>query len=159
MVVHGRDRTRAEATAEEIRKSGGRAAVTIGDFELDEDAHVVATNTLKAFDGIDILINNAGLLVRADSPEWTTVPASDWLRSFNVNVSAVRLSQKLAPPMMARGGGRIINFASVAAISRLGSCSSMGPRKPAAQLHHQLIAHDCFQGCDDGEHHCAAEPS
>ena len=88
VVVHGRDRARAEQVAAEIRKAGGKAAVTIGDLEIDEDANRVAADAIAAFGGIDILVNNAGLLIRADNPDWTTVPSSDWLRSFNVNVVA-----------------------------------------------------------------------
>jgi 3-oxoacyl-[acyl-carrier protein] reductase len=130
VVVHGRDRERAEATAREITLAGGKAAVTVGDLELDEDANRVAADALKAFGGIDILVNNAGLLIRADNPDWTTVPPSDWLRSFNINVvAAVRLSQKLAPPMIERGWGRIINFSSVAGYQSLGQLLEYGPAK------------------------------
>src|ERR1700719_3781393 len=108
VVIHGRHRERAEATAEDIRKAGGQAAVTTGDLERDEDANRVAADALKAFGGIDILVNNAGLLIRGDNPDWTTVPPSDWLRSFNINVvAAVRLAQKLVPPMIERGWGRV----------------------------------------------------
>jgi 3-oxoacyl-[acyl-carrier protein] reductase len=130
VVVHGRDRVRAEATAREITSAGGNAAVAVGDLELDEDAHMVAADALKAFGGIDILVNNAGLLVRPENPHWTTVPASDWLRSFNINVvAAVRLSQKLAPPMIERGWGRIINVSSVAGYQSLGQLLEYGPAK------------------------------
>jgi 3-oxoacyl-[acyl-carrier protein] reductase len=130
VVVHGRDRERAEATAREIIRAGGKAAVTVGDLELDDDANHVAAAALEAFGGIDILINNAGVLVRADNPDWTRVPASDWLRSFNINVvAAVRLAQKLAPPMMERGWGRIINFSSVAGYQSLGQLLEYGPAK------------------------------
>src|ERR1700749_2326484 len=68
VVVHGRDRDRAEQTAEDIRKAGGEDAVTTGDLELDDDANKVAADALKAFGGIDILVNNAGLLIRAENP-------------------------------------------------------------------------------------------
>ena len=111
VVVHGRDRDRAEQTAEDIRKAGGEAAVTTGDLEKDEDANKVCEDALAAFGGIDILVNNAGLLIRADNPDWTTVPTSDWLRSFNINVvAAVRLAQKLVPGMIERGWGRVIGI-------------------------------------------------
>jgi NAD(P)-dependent dehydrogenase (short-subunit alcohol dehydrogenase family) len=74
VVVHGRNRERAEATAREITVAGGKAAVTVGDLELDEDANIVAADALNAFGGIDILVTNAGVLVRAENPHWTTVP-------------------------------------------------------------------------------------
>ncbi len=130
VVVHGRDRERAEATAQDIIKAGGKAVVSVGDLENDDDANAVAAEALEAFGGIDILVNNAGLLIRAENPDWTTVPPSDWLRSFNVNVvSAVRLAQKLAPAMIERGWGRIINVSSVAGYQSLGQLLEYGPAK------------------------------
>lgn len=94
VVVHGRNRERAEATAREITVAGGKAAVTVGDLELDEDANIVAADALNAFGGIDILVNNAGVLVRAENPHWTTVPpASPVLitrRRFSVRGHAIR---------------------------------------------------------------------
>jgi NAD(P)-dependent dehydrogenase (short-subunit alcohol dehydrogenase family) len=138
VVVHGRDRARAEQTAEDIRKAGGEAAVTTGDLEKDEDANQVCEEALAAFGGIDILVNNAGLLIRADNPDWTTVPTSDWLRSFNINVvAAVRLAQKLVPPMIERGWGRVINFSSVAGYQMLGQLLEYGPAK--AGVHNLTI--------------------
>jgi NAD(P)-dependent dehydrogenase (short-subunit alcohol dehydrogenase family) len=130
VVVHGRDRARAEKVAAEIKKSGGNAAVTVGDLEKDDEALQVANDALKAFGGIDILVNNAGLLIRSENPDWTTVPASDWLRSYNINVvAAVRLAQKLVPPMIERGWGRVINVSSVAGYQMLGQLLEYGPAK------------------------------
>jgi len=138
VVVHGRDRACAEAVAQEIVLAGGEAAVTTGDLERDEDAWQVAREALDAFGGIDILVNNAGLLVREDNPDWTTVPSSDWLRSFNINVvAAVRLAQKLVPPMIERGWGRVINFSSVAGYQSLGQLLEYGPAK--AGVHNLTI--------------------
>jgi 3-oxoacyl-[acyl-carrier protein] reductase len=132
VVVHGRDRDRSDSVAQEIIAAGGKAAVALGDLEDDGQADAVAAAALDAFGGIDILVNNAGVPVRPENPDWTTVPASDWLRSFNVNVvSAVRLSQKLAPGMIERGWGRIINFASIAAYQAIGQLPDYGAAKAA----------------------------
>jgi 3-oxoacyl-[acyl-carrier protein] reductase len=130
VVVHGRNRERAMAVAEEIEQVGGRASLALGDLEQDEDARRVADEAVAAFGGIDILVNNAGQLIRPDDPDWTTVPSADWLRSFNLNVvAAVRMSQHLAPAMCGRGWGRIINFTSIAAFQSLGQFLEYGPAK------------------------------
>jgi NAD(P)-dependent dehydrogenase (short-subunit alcohol dehydrogenase family) len=130
VVVHGRHRRRTEETAETIAQAGGKVEVAIGDLEKDEDAARVAEEAAAPFGGIDILINNAGLSIRPDNPEWSTVPTSDWLRSFNLNVvAAVRMSQKLAPAMCERGWGRIVNFTSVAGYQSLGMLSDYGAAK------------------------------
>jgi 3-oxoacyl-[acyl-carrier protein] reductase len=138
VVVHGRNQGRAEDIAQQIRTAGGEAAVTVGDLEQDDDAFRVAHEALQAFGGIDILLNNAGLLIREENPDWTTVPSSDWLRSFNVNVvAAVRMAQKLVPPMIERGWGRVINFSSVAGYQALGQLLEYGPAK--AGVHNLTI--------------------
>jgi NAD(P)-dependent dehydrogenase (short-subunit alcohol dehydrogenase family) len=138
VVVHGRNRERAEATARDIAAAGGQAAVTVGDLEDDDEANAVAAAALDAFGGIDILVNNVGLSIRPENPDWTTVPASDWLRSFNVNVVvAVRLAQKMAPGMVERGWGRIINFSSIAGYQAIGQLLDYGPAK--AGVHNLTI--------------------
>lgn len=130
VVVHGRNSERAQAVAAEIGQAGGKAAAVTGDLERDDDAASVAQQAIAAFGGIDILINNAGLLIRPDDPDWTTVPTADWLRSFNLNVvAAVRMSQQLAPAMCERGWGRIINFTSIAGYQSLGQFLEYGPAK------------------------------
>ncbi|MFZ4156419.1 SDR family NAD(P)-dependent oxidoreductase, partial [Streptomyces pseudogriseolus] len=59
VVVHGRDKDRAEAVARTIRDDGGRAEVVLGDLATDEGVDAVAAGAL-ANGPIDILVNNAG---------------------------------------------------------------------------------------------------
>ena len=154
VVVHGRDRERAEAVAKQITDAGGKAAVTIGDLEQDDEADRVAAEALDAFGGIDILVNNAGLLIRAENPDWTTVPMSDWMRSFSINIlAAVRLSQKLAPGMIARGWGRIINFSSTAGHQSLGQLLEYGPAKASVHNFTINLSRMIAPNGRDGEHH------
>src|SRR5579862_6040565 len=132
VVITGQDKDRAEAVAKEISDAGGKAAVTIGDLRDDRQAYRIAQDALDAFGGIDILVNNAGRLVRPENPDWTTVPMSDWVKSFQgIILGAVALSQKLAPGMVERGWGRIINFSSVAGYQALGQLLEYGPAKAA----------------------------
>lgn len=113
VAVHGRDRTRTEATAREIEKKGVQAVVTTGDLARDDDANAVADAALAGLGGIDILVNNVGAVLRMDNPDWLEVKPSEWMNSYSVNtVAAVRLAQRLAPAMAERGWGRIINISS-----------------------------------------------
>ncbi|HEX8057947.1 MAG TPA: SDR family NAD(P)-dependent oxidoreductase, partial [Novosphingobium sp.] len=73
VVIHGRDRARAEAVARECEAKGARAAVALGAITDDAEADAVADAALAALGGIDILVNSAGGTVRGDNPSWTDV--------------------------------------------------------------------------------------
>lgn len=67
-----------------------------------------------AFQGIDILINNAG--GAEDLKTWMDTSPQEWEKTYQANVIApVRLIQLLVPQMKKQGWGRIIQVASVAA--------------------------------------------
>jgi NAD(P)-dependent dehydrogenase (short-subunit alcohol dehydrogenase family) len=111
VVVHGRNTAAAEAVAAEI--GADKAAVVIGDISDPEIADRVATQSVAAFGGVDILVNNAG----ASGPStWDDTDSEEWVALYRVNVApAVRLCARLAPPMKARGWGRLIHIGSTAA--------------------------------------------
>ncbi len=65
-------------------------------------------------------------------PKWTEVSPAEWLYSYSVNVvAAIRLSQKLAPGMIERGWGRIINTSSIAGQLANGMVHDYGAAKAA----------------------------
>jgi D-sorbitol dehydrogenase (acceptor) len=104
------DVARARQTAEEI----GAAAVPVEmDVTRQESIDAVVTAVASAFDGIDILINNAAIFTAAPIVE---IDRADYQRAFDINVSGTLFTlQAVARHMIARGkGGRIINMASQA---------------------------------------------
>ena len=132
VVVHGRDRAKAEATAREVEAKGVEAAVTVGDLTRQADADAVSKAALEAFGGIDILVNCAGGPVRSDNPDWMDVSPEEWLHSFDLNVvNAIRLSKAMAPDMVERGWGRIVNITSVAGQVSSGYLHDYGSAKAA----------------------------
>lgn len=132
VVVHGRDRSRAQKVADAIVKSGGRVEVAIGDVATDDGAEMVAELAVGAFGGIDILVNNAGAVLQMDQPDWLKVGMSDWFASFDLNVgAAVRMSQRLTPLMVERGWGRVVNISSVSGTEMRGRLFDYGASKAA----------------------------
>lgn len=132
VVIHGRDRARAQAVAHAVEAAGVRSGIALGELTDDAQAEGVAEAALAALGGIDILVNCAGGVVRSDNPEWTDVTPDEWLKSFNLNVVAtVRLAQRLAPPMTERGWGRIINISSIGGSSFSGRLHDYGSAKAA----------------------------
>lgn len=66
----------------------------------------------EAFGGVDIVVNNAGV-----ESVWTVerMPEADWDRVFAVNLKGAMLcTQAAVPTMRARGGGSVVNIASIA---------------------------------------------
>jgi 3-oxoacyl-[acyl-carrier protein] reductase len=132
VAVHGRDAERAEATAMQARAHGVEAIPVTGDLTLDDEAEAVADAALAAFGGIDILINNAGGSTSMENPQWTAITPAEWLDSYSLNVvAAIRLSQKLAPGMIERRWGRIVNISSIAAQLSNGLIPHYGAAKAA----------------------------
>lgn len=132
VVVHGRDRGRAEGIAREVAAKGAKAAVALGAITDDADADAIADAALAAFGGIDIVVNSAGGTVRGDNPDWTDVSSSEWLASFDLNVvSVIRLAKRLTPGMIARGWGRIINISSIGGKMLSGRLHDYGAAKAA----------------------------
>ena len=112
VVVHGRDRNRAEKTAAQLIEAGGRAEAVAGDLATEEGAAQVIAGVKGP---IDIIVNNAGGS-EAVTSDWFATTDAAWERAYAVNVmSAVRMIRAFVPAMKERGWGRIINIASASA--------------------------------------------
>jgi NAD(P)-dependent dehydrogenase (short-subunit alcohol dehydrogenase family) len=108
---------RGRKVADEIVQAGGNAIFIQGRVEEPADAERMVSETISAFGRLDVLFNNAGIVVpgRVDN---TSV--DDWDRSMAVNVRGVFLVSKFAViQMQQQGGGVIIHNASVAAVKGL----------------------------------------
>ncbi len=103
----------AEKTAELIQKQGGKAIFVQGDVSKPETAEKIVQATLEAFERIDILFNNAGIVIpgRVDNTS-----LEDWERTFAVNVIGVYLLSKVCLPELKKTKGVIIHNASVLAL-------------------------------------------
>lgn len=104
----------AVPTAQAIVDAGGQAAAFAVDV-ADADAVAVAcAQVIDALGPVDILINNAGVVNNIATI--ARMAPQDWAHELQVNLSgAFHCTQVLAPQMAARGWGRVVNIASVAA--------------------------------------------
>jgi 3-oxoacyl-[acyl-carrier protein] reductase len=118
VLIAARDRNRAEDAAAEITADSGHPVVAHAcDVSTAEGCAGLVEATAHAFGGCDILVNNAG----TGSNE-TILDATDerWLAYWNLHVmAAVRLARGLVPIMAERGGGAILNNASICATQPL----------------------------------------
>ena len=103
-----------KALESEIVASGGIASFFHVDVTRSSDWNDVVSFTQEAYGEINILVNNAGILLRK-SVEETTV--EEWDRVNDINSKGVFLGTKaVIPAMRSAGGGSIVNISSVAAL-------------------------------------------
>ena len=92
-------------------RPAGRAAV--GDLSRTADVHAVCDAAEAALGGIDILVNNAGISLYRSIIDCTE---DDWDRHLDIMAKATFLTmRRLAPAMIERGWGRIVNLGSYVA--------------------------------------------
>lgn len=103
----------ARAVADEINAAGGKAIAVGANITNVDQVAAMAKAAVDAFGGIDILVNNAALMLELGNMQAADVPLDDWTRLLNVNVTgALICAQAVIPHMRARGGGRIVNQVS-----------------------------------------------
>jgi len=104
----------AEHVAAEINNSGKHALAVHVDVTQKTSVIRMTQTVVEQLGALDILVNNAGIFPIA---ALTTMAEEDWDRVIAVNLKGVFLcSQAALAPMRQRGGGRIINMASVSGL-------------------------------------------
>lgn len=115
------DGDRVEAVAEEVRASGGEAIGVAADVSAAADAESMVAAAEKAFGGLHVLFNNAGIM-HADDGDAEATEEDVWDLTMQVNLKGVWLGCRAGLPALRRsGGGSIINTASFVAL--LGSAT------------------------------------
>jgi len=111
------DATSADAAVESIRAAGGSARAQIVDVSDPEAVEKLVTDTVTAGGGLDLLHNNAAAIrLNLTDQDVVTMPLDTWHTVMRVNLDGVMLGCRFAiPAMLERGGGSIVNTASVAA--------------------------------------------
>jgi cyclopentanol dehydrogenase len=101
----------------EIRTAGGDAHYVHLDVTREEDWIRGVADTVQRYGKLDVLVNNAGIVILRMPIDQLTV--ADWDRVMAVNVRGVFLGTKHVIPAMRRaGGGSIVNISSLAGIGQ-----------------------------------------
>lgn len=115
VVVASRKQEGVDAVAAEIESRGGTVLAVATHMGNEEAVAALVEQTVEAFGGVDIAINNA-----ATNPHFgpiLTATTALWDKILEVNLrGAFFLCREVAPIMEARGGGVIINVVSTAGI-------------------------------------------
>ena len=104
----------AKRVNEEIIKSGGTAVFVQGDVAYEETCENIVNTTISKFGQIDILFNNAGIVLTIDTVHDNTI--EQWDRVMQVNVRSIFMLSKFAIPFLIKTKGTIVNNSSVLAL-------------------------------------------
>lgn len=113
VVLVSRNQEKLDLAVSGITALGGNATSFAADVTSEADVANLFATVLEKFGRVDVLINNAGVTTRLPTVE---LPAEDWKRVIDVNVTGAFLCSKAALQIMKKNqSGRIINIGSVAA--------------------------------------------
>ncbi|HEY0793227.1 MAG TPA: SDR family NAD(P)-dependent oxidoreductase [Chthoniobacterales bacterium] len=105
-----RDADQLRAVQRSIESGGGQAQVFQADVSEEEQVRRLERDVMEAYDGIHIVINNAGMNLRKQLVEFTL---DEWRRVIDTNLTSVFLMcRAFVPHLKGRGYGRVINVAS-----------------------------------------------
>lgn len=101
-------------TEAELQELGYNVTYVHLDVTSESDWEAAVQSAVETYGKLDVLLNNAGILIRKNIEETTE---ADWDRIFAVNAKGVFLGTKAAiPAMRDAGGGSIINISSTAGL-------------------------------------------
>jgi len=100
---------KAQALAATLNQNGGKALAIRADAASEAQINAAVNHTVEAFGGLDILVNNSGVLLLGPVDE---ISLEDFDRTLAINVRSVFIASQAAARHM-KAGGRIINIGSV----------------------------------------------
>ena len=115
VVIGNRNVQRGEETVSMIRDAGGTASFRRTDVLVAADIEALMDHAITKYGGLDLAFNNAGL--EGDVRPLVEQTETNYDAVMDINVKGVWLSMKYEiPRMLERGGGAIVNCASVAGL-------------------------------------------
>ena len=111
---------------EEIQELGGDATYVQLDVTRTPDREQAIALAESKYGKLDVLVNNAAILIRKDVEETT---GEDWDQIMDVNAKGVFLGTKHAIPVMRRaGGGSIVNISSISGLVGIGPAANIATK-------------------------------
>ncbi len=111
------DRVGGNAVVDEIQSNGGNGFFSEADVSSESETVRMAEEAQEQFGGIDVLVNNAGILIDEPKP-FSEITLDEWDRMMAVNIRGPFLCTKAVFPYMKhKGRGKIVNISSNAVFS------------------------------------------
>jgi 3(or 17)beta-hydroxysteroid dehydrogenase len=142
VVTTDKNITGAEETVANIRSTGGEAIFIQQDITKESDWEKVIGKTLKTYGRLDVLVNNAGIMV---AKEIEKMSLKEWRRVMKINLDGVFLGTKYGIGAMKKsGGGSIINMSSaLGLVGNFDHTSAYSASKGGIRLFTKAAAVEC----------------
>lgn len=137
----GRNKERGLALEKEITDCFGTGCAEFisCDTSDEESVRQMVQKTADTFGGIDILMNNAGVML--PSMEIERMSADDWKKTFDINITGYFFVTRYAKPYLLQKGGVILNNASIAGLQHYAAGRSYAysaSKAAVIQFSHQM---------------------
>jgi len=143
VIVTDMNEAEGKATVESIISEGGKAEFHSLNVTVESEWLSVVEKVVASHGQIDVLVNNAGILIVKQLEETTT---EEWDRTFDINVKGVFFGTKaVLPAMQKAGGGSIVNISSIYGLVGAPVSAAYQATKGAVRLFTKATAVDYAQ--------------
>lgn len=131
-VNYSKSREAAEEVVASIQKAGGTAIAIGASVAVETEVAAMVERTNREFGRLDILINNAGWSTRIPHDQLDNLTDEIWDRTFDTNLRGAFYAVRSAAPFLSKhAGASIVNIASVAGMTGMGSSIAYAASKGA----------------------------
>ncbi|MBL4744653.1 MAG: glucose 1-dehydrogenase [Cycloclasticus sp.] len=143
VIVTDMNETEGAATVDSINASGGKAEFLPLNVTNESEWISVVDQIVAKYGQIDVLVNNAGILIIKAVEETTT---EEWDRTFDINIKSIFFGTKaVLPAMQKAGGGSIVNISSIYGIVGAPVSAAYQATKGAVRMFTKATAVDYAQ--------------
>ena len=139
VVLVGRSRDKGTALQQKIEQTGAKAYFFACDVSVEKEVAELAQWLKSEIGRLDILFNNAGVML--PSKEIERMPVEDWRTTFDINITGMFLVTRHVKPLLLESKGCIINNASIAGLQHYAAGRSYAysaSKAAVIQFSHQM---------------------
>lgn len=139
VVICGRNAEKGGKIADSIRARGGEATFVPCDVSDESSVISMVDTAVATYGGIDILMNNAGVML--PSMEIERMPVEEWRKTFDTNITGYFLVTRYAKPHLLKSKGVILNNGSIAGLQHYAAGRSYAysaSKAAVIQFSHQM---------------------
>ena len=114
VILIGRNRENGESIESKFKERGFKTEFLQCDVSNDEEVLLLASNIKKTYARVDVLFNNAGIMLQ--SKEIESIPKDEWKKTFETNIDSVLFVTRSLKELIVKCKGCIINNASIAGL-------------------------------------------